>query len=188
MRRILLAIVLTGCILSPAQAENFTATVLTAADSIQTATVLPLAAIVQGGNIPVLGSTWPGAGIELQHPYFIAMNNILEDMQKLTIQAGADFRFPMQWRIAEMPEPFPGGQWPTAELRSAKSPAGVVLATYTITIISEALVKWSLDLSAAQTAALSGKLGFTEIKMPYAVGVYHMYVRIPTEVLPRVSQ
>jgi hypothetical protein len=126
--------------------------------------------------------------MELLPPDMTTFNNILEDLQKFSIQAGTDFKFKMQWRTGDMPTPFPAGLWPTAELRSAKSPSGIVLATYTITVVDEALVKWSLDLSAAQTAALSGKTGFTEMKIPYDVGVYHIYVRIPTEIKPRVTQ
>jgi hypothetical protein len=125
--------------------------------------------------------------IHLTNPNMDLYENVLEDMQKLVIQAGSDFHFPMQYRLGSDPYPFEGGFWPTAELRSAKSPAGVVLATYTLTVDDEAQVKWSFKLTSAQTAALSGKTGYTEIKFPYPVGVYLIFVRIPTEIKARVT-
>lgn len=128
------------------------------------------------------------AGIELQYPELNVYDKRLDELPKMYIQAGSDFTASMQYRAGDAPVAFPGGYWPIAELRTAKSPSGTVLGTYTITVDDVDMVKWSLKLSAAQTAALSGKKGITEMSLPYGDGTYYIFVRIPTEVLPRVSE
>jgi hypothetical protein len=172
---------------SAVAAEWITVTVLSDTEAAQIVTQQAAATSEVNLEAPGTQADIGPWGIRLDQPDLTTYGNVLEDMQKLVMQAGSDFRFPMQYRLGSDPYPFEGGYWPTAELRSAKSPAGVVLATYTITVDDEAQVKWSLRLTAAQTAALSGMKGFTEIKFPYPVGVYHMFVRIPTEILPRVT-
>lgn len=126
---------------------------------------------------------------QLQYSRMDNYSNRLDELQTVYIQAGADYRLEMQWRYGADPEPFPTGYWPTATLRSARSPAGRVIADYTITIDDEAQVKWSLKLSATQTGALSGKKGYTELRIPYTdTGGYAVFSSIPTVILPRVTQ
>lgn len=151
-------------------------------------------ATAENSNVVVLPADKPAVEpkrdiveIHIKYSPMGPYDKTLDGLKKFYIQAGSDFRFPMQWRYGNDPEPFPTGYWPTATLRTARSPAGIILATYTISIDDESAVKWSLRLSAAQTAALSGKTGYTELSIPYVPGVYNVFMSILTEIHPCVT-
>jgi hypothetical protein len=112
----------------------------------------------------------------------------VDNTYSLTLIAGSDFSTKMQYAAGDHPYPFTPGVWPTAEVRTAKSPAGYVLATYTIVVEDEAQAIWSLKLSRTQTAALAGKTGLTELKIPDGDGVYFIWARIKTTVISPVTQ
>jgi hypothetical protein len=106
----------------------------------------------------------------------------------LIIRGGADYYFPMSYTAGDTPFVFESGRWPQAELRTANSPHGNVLATFTITIENEAQAIWALRLSAAQTADLIGKTGILELSMPDGFGGYYVASRTSTEVVPTVTR
>lgn len=112
----------------------------------------------------------------------------LDDRVQLGIVAGSDYRFTLQLRIGETPSPFDPLYPPRAELRTAKSPAGSVLATYAVTIDDQANAIWSQRLTAAQTAALAGASGITEISLADAGGIYGVHYWLPTRVVTHITE
>lgn len=108
----------------------------------------------------------------------------VDDRVPFTIIAGSDFSFPMQMRIGEMPLPFDALYPPVAVLKNGAA----ILATYTIVIDDVPNAIWSQKLSAAQTAALAGKSGITEISLPDDNGVYGVWYRLKTVIISPVTQ
>lgn len=125
-------------------------------------------------------------GLEITEPPR-TYNNFTDELRQITMIAGAVFNFPQQIRIGDMPAPFAEGLWPTAELRTARSPAGTVLATYATTVDDAEQALWTHRLTAEQTAALAGKTGITELSFPIGSGVYEVWYRIPTKILLHVT-
>lgn len=115
-------------------------------------------------------------------------DGVTEELRQLAMVAGASFVFGQQMRIGKTPAPFAAGQWPTAELRTARSPAGTLLMTYTTTIDDAALAIWSHRLTPGQTASLAGKSGITELSFSDFAGVYSVRYRIPTIVRYHVTE
>lgn len=131
---------------------------------------------------------WDGLGYEFTLPP-PGYDNYTDELRQLDMVSGAIFTFSQQMRIGEIPAPFAAGQWPTAELRTARSPAGTVLVVYTTTVDDAEQAIWSCRLTAAQTTALVGKTGITEFSFYNAsTEAYSVWYRIPTSVKPHVTE
>ena len=132
---------------------------------------------------------WDGQAYEIAIPADVdRFDNQIAELRSLSMVAGAEFTFTQQMRIGEIPAPFAAGLWPTAEFRTARSPYGSVLVTYTTTIDDAEQAIWSNRLTAAQTAVLVGKTGVTELSFSDAEGIYTVRHRIPTTVLHHITE
>jgi len=109
-------------------------------------------------------------------------------LRTLIIAAGAEYTFTQQMRIGDMPSPFNPDCWPTAELRTARSPQGTVLVTYTTTVDDADQAIWSHRLTSAQTLALSGVNGITEMSYPDGSCNFTVWYPVKTSVVPTVTR
>lgn len=111
----------------------------------------------------------------------------VDNSLSFVIVAGTDFVFLFQYRIGETPVAFEPGKWPTASLRTEKSPRGRVLSPYTITIEDAARSIWAIRLTAAQTRLLAAQSGITEQSFADINGTYHVLNYIRTTIIPKVT-
>jgi hypothetical protein len=120
-----------------------------------------------------------------------SFNNELAELRSLSMYAGSQFTFSMQMRLGTVPQPFDPGYWPSATLRTARSPGGVLVHTFTTDIDDEAQAIWSFRLTPSQTNAIAARKLIMEISFPNLQGgnyIYEVWYHIPVTVFQHITE